>query len=84
MFRKLVDMNVNWQRYHGEQEKHLTELNEHIRKMEEELKASRKVPLSEKLQAEIDRMLLEQKHAKNVLEEEQAKVRIYKVYSVTI
>ena len=71
-------MNVNWQRYHSEQEKHVNDLSEKIRQLQAELKASRQVSLSEERQAEIDRMLLEQKHAKNMLEEDKAKVKIYK------
>ena len=71
-------MNVNWQRYHGEQEKHVNALSETIKQLQAELKASRQVPLSEVRQAEIDRMLLEQKHANNMLEEDKAKVNIYR------
>ena len=70
-------MNVNWQRYHGEQEKHADALSETIKQLQAELKASRQVPLSEERQAEMERMLLEQKHANNMLEEDKAKVNIY-------
>ena len=69
-----MGINVNWQRYHGEQERHAIALSETLEQLQMELEASRQFPLSEERQSEIDRILLEQKHAKDLVVEDNAKV----------
>jgi hypothetical protein len=70
---QLVGMNVGWQTAHSHQEQHIAELEETNRQLKLQLQSMSVAGtvglLTEQQQADIDRVLLEQRHKYDALEE---------------